>query len=133
MATLIVGNKEYDVSGRGRIQIGTGDEVVNLKIGDNVLMPKEYELSQNYPNPFNPVTNIQYQVPSKSRVSLKVYNILGEIVATLRDNIEEPGSKQVPWDATSFASGIYFYRLEATGLAHSGKPFTSVKKMVLMK
>ncbi len=97
------------------------------------LVPANIALGQNYPNPFNPTTIIQYQLPTDSRVSLKVYNLLGEVIATLVNQTEPAGYKQVSWNASSFASGVYFYRLEAVSVSDPGKSFTSVKKMVLVK
>ena len=89
-------------------------------------LPKEYALSQNYPNPFNPVTRIDYQLPEKNHVALRIYNILGEVVATLVDREMDAGYYSVNWDAGNLASGIYFYRL------NSGS-FISTKKLILMK
>ena len=96
-------------------------------------LPNEYALAEAYPNPFNPSTTIEYQLPSDSRVSLRVYNLLGQVVATLENQTEQSGYKQVRWNASSFASGIYFYRLEATVVANPSKTFTSVKKMLLLR
>ncbi len=83
-------------------------------------------LEQNYPNPFNPSTTINFQVPENSYVSLIVYDILGNNVSTLIDEIKEAGYHSIEFDATNLVSGTYFYRL-ATG------EFTSVKKLVLLK
>jgi hypothetical protein len=103
-------------------------------IGVNTLAElKEYAVAQAYPNPFNPSTTIQYQLPSDSRVTLKIYNLFGQVVATLTDGVVSAGYKSVEWNASTFASGIYFYRLEATSVANPSKTFTSVKKMVLIK
>jgi hypothetical protein len=104
--------------------------------GSNAMepaIPKEYGLEQAYPNPFNPSTTIQYQLPSDSKVNLHIFNILGQIVQTLVNQTEQAGYKQVEWNASNFASGLYFYRLEATSVANPSKTFTSVKKMLLMK
>lgn len=90
------------------------------------LIPKSFSLSQNYPNPFNPVTDIKYAIPEDCWVRLEVYSILGEKVATLVNGSQEAGYKIVRWDAGSFPSGIYFYRIQA------GK-FNQSKKMVLLK
>jgi endonuclease/exonuclease/phosphatase family metal-dependent hydrolase len=97
------------------------------------LVPKVYTLEQAYPNPFNPSTTIRFQLPSDSRVTLKVYNLLGQVVATLVNKMERSGYKQVEWNASSFSSGIYFYHLEATSVANPGNSFTQVKKIVLLK
>lgn len=88
--------------------------------------PSGFSLSQNYPNPFNPTTVIDYQLPEEGPVTLRVYDILGKIVATLADRVESPGSYQVKFDGSRFASGVYFYRLEADGNSIT-------KNFVLMK
>ncbi len=97
------------------------------------MLPATYSLAQCFPNPFNPTTTIKYELPANSHVSLKIYNLLGQVVQTLKDNIEPAGFKQVEWNASSYASGIYFYRLEATSVTNPGETFTSVKKMVLVR
>ncbi|RKX25676.1 MAG: hypothetical protein DRP47_09405, partial [Candidatus Zixiibacteriota bacterium] len=89
-------------------------------------LPETYSLSQNYPNPFNPNTVINFDVPVKSHVSLKVYNILGQLVETLVDKEMSPGPYEATFDGTGIASGIYFYKLETD-------KFTETKKMVLVK
>ncbi len=96
-------------------------------------VPSEFSLEQNYPNPFNPVTRLKYVLPVECTLTLKIYNLLGQVVQTLSNDTEPAGYKQVTWNASSFASGIYFYRLEATSIANPNKTFTSVKKMLLMK
>jgi poly(3-hydroxybutyrate) depolymerase len=89
-------------------------------------LPKEIILSQNYPNPFNPSTTIRYQLPGKSNVRLEVFNILGQCVATMIDAEQQAGNYQVPFDAKTLSSGMYFYRI-VTG--------TNVKscKMILIR
>jgi len=89
-------------------------------------VPKTLELKQNFPNPFNPVTTIAYSVPERSHVRLKVYNILGQEVATLVDRMQNAGEHQVAWEASNQASGVYFYRL-----SFQNKVLT--KKMALLK
>ena len=89
-------------------------------------VPLTYALYQNYPNPFNPTTTIKYSIPNTEHVVLKIYNILGQEVATLVDENQKPGVYKVKFDANNLASGVYFYRLTA------GK-FTAVKKMMLVK
>ncbi len=88
--------------------------------------PTEYGLSQNYPNPFNPFTIITFQLPVDNFVTLKVYNVLGQEVATLVDEFKKMGSYEVVWNAAGFSSGMYFYKL-ASG-SH-----TSLKKMLLLR
>jgi hypothetical protein len=105
-------------------------------------IPKEFGLSQNHPNPFNPFTEIRYQLPVESKVTLTIYNILGKEVATLVNEIQDAGYKTEEWDASilpsgisskgGYASGVYFYRLTAVG--RGGFPtFTDVKKMLLVR
>lgn len=96
-------------------------------------VPAAYRLEQNYPNPFNPATKISYALPENSHVSLGVYNVLGQLVVTLKNGTENAGYKSVTFDASALPSGIYFYRLEATSAASPGNSFTTVKKLVLLK
>ena len=91
-----------------------------------VQQPKDFILSQNYPNPFNPTTKIQYSVPRAAQVSLTVYNVLGEKVATLFSGMERAGTYEVNFNADRFASGVYFCRMEAGG-------FSKTLKMMLLK
>jgi ligand-binding sensor domain-containing protein len=89
-------------------------------------VPKEFGLSQNHPNPFNPKTVISYQLPVISKVSLKVYDILGRTVATLVDREKAAGSYSVAFDASKLSSGVYFYRLEAG-------TYGETRKLILLK
>ncbi len=95
--------------------------------------PLSYSLGQNYPNPFNPSTTIEFELPTDSKVVLKIYNLLGQIVATLTEGVQPSGHEIVEWNASSFPSGTYFYRLEATSVTNPTETFTSVRKMVLIK
>jgi hypothetical protein len=90
-------------------------------------LPVDFKVSQNYPNPFNPVTTIEFTVPVQAHVTLKVYNTLGQEVATLVNGEQKAANYIATWDAKDFASGIYFYKLTA------GNFFSSTKKMVLLK
>ena len=89
-------------------------------------LPENFLLSQNYPNPFNPLTTISYSVPELSFVTLKVYDVLGNEIATLVNKENSVGSYTVEFDATTLPSGIFFYKLQAGD-------FVETKKMVLMK
>jgi len=89
-------------------------------------IPKQYSLSANYPNPFNPTTKIRYELPKRTKVRLRIYDLLSREVATLVDQEKPAGSYEVRWDASGFASGVYFYRLQAGG-------FVETKKLVLLK
>ncbi len=101
-------------------------------IGEPKSIPREFKLNQNYPNPFNPTTTISFALPEAARVTLSIYNVLGQKVRTLINNQQATAGTHVrQWDGRDdaghqVASGIYFYKLEA------GK-FSSIRKMVLMK
>jgi hypothetical protein len=106
---------------------------------DQEALPQEYRLEQNYPNPFNPTTTIQFALPEMSIVTLKVYNILGQEVATLLDHTQyDAGVQSVQFNAGNYASGVYFYRLMTTSTTNAngevvGSQFVKVGKMVLIK
>jgi PKD repeat protein len=87
---------------------------------------KSYALAQNYPNPFNPITVIAYQLSAVSFVDLSIYNILGQKIKTLIYEEQAAGKYEVTWDASHFAAGIYFYKIEAG-------EFRQVKKMILLR
>jgi hypothetical protein len=94
--------------------------------GENATLPLSYELHQNFPNPFNPTTAIAYDLPSSGHVALRVYNVIGQQVATLVDGLQEAGSKSVRFDGAGLPSGVYLYRLEAGGQVLT-------RRMVLVK
>ena len=92
---------------------------------------KEFALDQNYPNPFNPNTKIEFRLAVDSKVNLKVFDILGQEVATLVNTNMVSGAHNVDFNASSLNSGVYFYRIEATGI--DGTNFLNVKKMSILK
>ncbi len=123
---------------------GSGSLVIDKKEIKHIIirfengLPKEFALAQNYPNPFNPNTEIKYQLPVNSRVTLKIYNMLGQEVKTLVDEIQEAGYRRSEWNSTNnsaekVASGVYFYRIDAASVTDPGKSFVQVKKMILLK
>jgi hypothetical protein len=89
-------------------------------------LPLVYSLEQNYPNPFNPSTKIEFTIPTTSFVQIKVFNIIGQEVATLVNEQVKPGRYSATFDATRFASGVYLYRIDAG-------QFVTTKKMLLVK
>jgi hypothetical protein len=98
---------------------------------DGRAIPNSYELNQNYPNPFNPSTTITFGLPARARVSLEVFNLLGQKVRTLAREYKAAGTYQIDWNGRDengkqVATGVYFYRLQA-------EDYVAVKKMMLMK
>jgi Secretion system C-terminal sorting domain/Bacterial Ig domain len=118
---------------------GSGEVILELEIEQNITgindllgIPTEYELSQNYPNPFNPSTKIRYGLPQESEVRVVIYNILGQEVSVLTNQIQNAGYYEVEWNASELTSGMYIYRLSAE--SNSGdKKYTEVKKMLMVK
>ena len=105
-------------------------EILNTK---ETIAPTGYTLFQNYPNPFNPKTTIEYEVPEKANVTIKIYDILGREIKTLVNNEEKVRWKyEVEFDATNIASGVYFYRIQIHPVSGAGS-FTETKKMVVLK
>jgi autotransporter-associated beta strand protein len=105
----------------------------------DAAVPLDYRLDQNYPNPFNPTTTIQFFLPEQAVVSLRIYNILGQEVATMLDHEQmDDGEQVVDFDANRLASGVYFYQIVAQGVANedegtAGQFFTQSKRMLLVK
>lgn len=99
-------------------------------VGQPPELPKGYTLGQNFPNPFpqpaNPATTIRYDIPRREQVRLDVYNVLGQLVVILVDQMEDAGNKTVSFDAASLPSGVYFYRLATPSV-------TLVRKLVLVR
>jgi len=101
-------------------------------VNDQQILPSKYELSQNYPNPFNPSTVISFALPSDSKVTLQIFNTLGEVITTLVDETKSAGVHNINWNASNLASGVYLYRIHAESIS-GAKEFSTVKKMILMK
>jgi hypothetical protein len=113
--------------GSGVVPFDPQDPCAGVGVGRQGSVPTAFQLFQNYPNPFNPTTNIQFDLVNASQVSLKIFNVLGEVVATLVDGEAlSAGAHTYSFDGASLASGVYMYRLEANGIS-------STRKMVLMK
>jgi subtilisin-like proprotein convertase family protein len=89
-------------------------------------IPQGFQLKQNYPNPFNPVTKIGFSLPKSSEVKIIIYDVMGQEVKTIVNEFRNAGNYEVGFDASNFASGVYYYRMSAG-------EFTEVKKMVLLK
>jgi len=104
----------------------------SASIDENDNLPQKYKLAQNYPNPFNSSTLISFAIPHNSKVSLNVYNTLGQKIATLVEGKLPAGYYESRWDAT-VSSGIYFYCLEAVSDNNPSVRFTEKKKMILLR
>ncbi|HNF87173.1 MAG TPA: T9SS type A sorting domain-containing protein, partial [bacterium] len=102
------------------------DQFMKNNNANETLIPNEFSLNQNYPNPFNPTTTIEYAVAKTTLVRLTVYDELGREVAILVNEKKMPGIYRVDFDASKFASGVYFYRMTAG-------EFMETKKLLLVK
>ncbi|MDI6767078.1 MAG: T9SS type A sorting domain-containing protein [Bacteroidota bacterium] len=132
-AVLVIDGKEVPLNTGGKSEIHNPQSEIQLWLSQPLVsaLPKTFSLEQNYPNPFNPVTRFDYSLPEDAHVTLKIYNVLGEVVATVVDDFEEAGYKSIEFDAGNIPSGLYFYRLQAIGL--TGVVFTDVEKMIIIK
>jgi hypothetical protein len=108
------------------IKIALIEELTNIDEKENSSVPTEFKLFQNFPNPFNNSTSIKYAIPKGGLVSIKLYNIIGEEVATIVNEIKSAGNYQTNFNAANLTSGIYFYKINAEG-------FSEAKKMILLK
>lgn len=95
-------------------------------IVDESNNPYDYKLLQNYPNPFNPATNIEFSIPKSEKVTIKIYNLLGQEIATLVSDYLKQGNHKYNWNASNFSSGIYYYTIEAGN-------FLNVRKMIFLR
>lgn len=110
---------KYVVRAYVRLTVTDVQEVVEL-------LPSRFALLQNFPNPFNPNTNIEFELPKRTYVVLKIYDILGREVTTIAEGIKEAGTHHVQWDTGRYSSGVYYYRLQTDDFVHT-------KKMVLLR
>jgi hypothetical protein len=116
-----------------------GNILIPTSVKEDVAagIPESFDLAQNYPNPFNPSTTIRYALPEAASVNLSIYNLLGQRVAELTNEVQSAGFYNAVWNGqnqagSQVATGVYFYRIEATP-ANGGARFTSLKKMLLLK
>ena len=95
-------------------------------------LPENYEIYNNFPNPFNPSTVIRYALPFESKIEIRIYNIIGELVSELVNANQTPGYYNITFDADALASGIYIYRVIAVSKDQKNK-FIQARKMILLK
>lgn len=110
---------------------GNNEKISEKEIRISVVPPDNFELFQNYPNPFNPTTKISFQLPMKSKIRLKIYNLLGEEVADLLNETREAGLHFVEWNASEYSSGLYIYQIYTEG--KNSRTNLERKKMLLVK
>ena len=101
----------------------SGGEYIDVSLD---IVPDQFAINGIYPNPFNPIANIDYVVPSESHLSVRIYDIIGNEVDVLVDDVQLAGHYKIQWNAEQFSSGVYFIRFELLGQS-------KVQKMVLMK
>jgi hypothetical protein len=118
-------NRGFAVGNSGLILYTSNGTATSVNHRDS-FTPKKFRLNQNYPNPFNPSTTIEFTIPRSAYVSLKVFNLIGEEVATLVAKELSVGTHEIQWDTREQSSGVYFYRLEVIG-------FTETKKLVILR
>jgi hypothetical protein len=133
---ISVGFHQFDFSIRA-LQVSRdgnlGEVLTNVKEGKKNILPLEYNLSQNYPNPFNPTTKIRFEIRDFGLVTLKVFDLLGQEVTTILNEVKPAGSYEVKWNAESVPSGVYFYRLVASPSTNSGHHYVETMKMLLLR
>jgi hypothetical protein len=112
-------------SGFARVNIVTAVE-------DKETIPSEFSLAQNYPNPFNPNTTIRYSLPSETKITISISNLLGQEITTLVDEIQSAGFHEIIFNASNLSSGVYIYKLNAVSSAGS-TVFSNTKKLILLK
>ena len=106
--------------------LGPDETLVDSEVESSGATPADFVLEQNYPNPFNPTTTINYSLPTSDYVTFSIYNTAGVEVARLIDGFQTAGGHQITWNAEGFASGLYFYKLQAGNLS-------ATKKLLLQK
>jgi hypothetical protein len=124
-STVLLAESAYATYALGAMQ-DARDNVVGVDGRTITAVPAKYSMHQNYPNPFNPTTTIGYKLPQRVHVSLRVFNLLGQEVTVLVDEVQSAGYKSVDFSGSGLPSGVYLYRLTAGD-------FVATKKLVLLK
>ncbi len=138
-AELVVDGKMVALKGSGEVRVPSPASRLQIGLGSvGTAIPTTFALHQNYPNPFNPVTRITYDLPKDAHITLSIYDILGNKISTLKDEMENAGYKSVEWSSRDAAgkmvtSGVYFYRIQVTETAPPFSTFTQLRKMMVLK
>lgn len=130
-ATLPIGNKVMFYTTKKPNINDTIHVQTTVTSLESLQLVHEYKLNQNYPNPFNPTTTIEYSIPSKSDVSIKIFDILGRLVSSLVDEVRHSGLHRITFNAGNLASGMYIYQIHAVG--DNGRVFDKCEKMMFIK
>ncbi|MEP0821546.1 MAG: T9SS type A sorting domain-containing protein [Ignavibacterium sp.] len=122
----------------GGFLAGLSQQSAITSVEGGTSLPLTYELYQNYPNPFNPTTTISYDLPALSRVTIHVFNLVGQQITTLVDQEQPPGRYKLVWNGrtdsgVSASSGVYFYRILAKERSGEERQFSSTRKFLLLK
>ena len=132
------------VSSNGNVMLASGfiaglaGQSFVTSVQEGTTLPAAFELYQNYPNPFNPSTTIRYDVALHSRVTIAIYNLLGQRISLLVNEEKSPGRYTAIWNGKSdegghVATGVYFYRIHTESLAGKNQDFVRTKKLLLVK
>ena len=123
-------NGSGTISGTGTLY---GEPATEVEQAPTALIPTQFDMSQNYPNPFNPTTKITFQLPKASRVSIRLYDVLGREVNRLFESERPAGYYTATMDGANLAAGVYFYRIEAHAVSGETGVFIKTLKMALIK
>ncbi len=129
---LMAGGWFTIAGGKPSISIAEYDLTITSVNNPGITIPSEFHVFQNYPNPFNPSTTIRFVLPLRSRVTLEIYNVLGQKVKTLLDDVRDSGAHSIVWNADT-PSGIYFYRVTATTESGHDEKYSYLGRMILLK
>jgi predicted outer membrane repeat protein len=120
------GDARHRPPGPQSVDIGAQEEQITVDVAIRELPPPSYVLEQNYPNPFNPTTTILYGLPTRSQVTLTVFNTIGQQVAQFQNGEQEAGYHEVRFEANGLSSGVYFYRIQAGD-------FVETRRLILLQ
>ena len=133
-ASLRIGRDEVPMEGNSSLEVADPEAAIALKISGTGEIPHEFSLDQNFPNPFNPSTEIRYGLNQEAIVTVRIFNVLGQLVTKLvADAVQVEGFHSLKWNASGAPSGVYYYRLDAVPTSGPLSAFTQMRKMLLVK